>query len=177
MVVKTFYLRERVKATVMFTISKCIYLVNIPLGCFVGSQWEYTTKEKQQTRNFHDVGGDGQWMLGLCVQHPGYVLCAVWGVTVYVTHSVYLLPTDERLGCISLLSVVNGAGVNIHVQVSVGVPPGNSSGLDLGVLLPAQRSIFTFWGCVNCFTQWPHHVPFSPARCRVPASPRPPTTS
>lgn len=60
MVVKTFYLRERVKATVMFTISKCIYLVNIPLGCFVGSQWEYTTKEKQQTWNFHDVGGDGQ---------------------------------------------------------------------------------------------------------------------
>lgn len=44
----------------------------------------------------------------------------------YVTHSIYLLPTDERLGCISLLSAVNGAGMNIRVQVSVGVPTGNS---------------------------------------------------
>ena len=46
----------------------------------------------------------------------------------YVTHFVYPLPIDEHLGCISLLPVVNGAGMNIHVPVSFGVPTGNSFG-------------------------------------------------
>ena len=46
----------------------------------------------------------------------------------FVMHFAYPLPMDERLGCISLLSVVNGAGMNIRVQVSVGVPTGNSFG-------------------------------------------------
>ena len=36
----------------------------------------------------------------------------------FVKHFAYPLPMDERLGCISLLSVVNGAGMNIRVQVS-----------------------------------------------------------
>lgn len=27
---------------------KCIYLVNISLGCLVGSQWEYATKERSR---------------------------------------------------------------------------------------------------------------------------------
>ena len=29
---------------------------------------------------------------------------------------------------------------------------------------------------MNCFPQWPHHLPFSPARYRVPVSPHSPTT-
>ena len=66
MFLKTFYLRECVKASVMFTISKYIYLVNISLGCLVGSQWEYATKEKQQTWNLHDAGGDDRKWWG-CV--------------------------------------------------------------------------------------------------------------
>ena len=68
MFLKAFYLRERVKASVMFIISKCIYLVNISLGCLVGSQWEYVTKEKKQTQNLHDVGGEDSKCWG-CVQN------------------------------------------------------------------------------------------------------------
>jgi len=51
---------------------------------------------------------------------------------VFVTHFAYPLPMDERL---SLLSVVNGAGMNIRVQVSVGVPTGNSFGFRPRVVL------------------------------------------
>ena len=46
----------------------------------------------------------------------------------YVTHFAYPLPMDERLGCISLFSVVNGAGMNIRVKVSIRVPTDNSFG-------------------------------------------------
>ena len=46
----------------------------------------------------------------------------------FLKHFAYPLPMDEHLGCTSLLSVVNGAGMNIRVQVSVGVPTGNSFG-------------------------------------------------
>ena len=53
----------------------------------------------------------------------------------FVKHLAYPLPMDERLGCISLLSVVNGAGMNIRVQVSVGVPTGNSLGFRPRVVL------------------------------------------
>ena len=53
----------------------------------------------------------------------------------FVTHFAYPLPMDERLGCISLLSVVNGAGMNIRVQVSVEVPTGNSFGFRPRVVL------------------------------------------
>ena len=37
-------------------------------------------------------------------------------------------PTDERLGCISLLALMNGAGRNIHVEVSVGDATGSTFG-------------------------------------------------
>lgn len=37
----------------------------------------------------------------------------------FVKHFAYPLPMDERLGCISLLSVVNGAGMNIRVQLII----------------------------------------------------------
>ena len=50
----------------------------------------------------------------------------------FVTHFAYPLPMDERL---SLLSVVNGAGMNIRVQLSVGVPTGNSFGFRPRVVL------------------------------------------
>ena len=50
----------------------------------------------------------------------------------FVMHFAYPLPMDERL---SLLSVVNGAGMNIRVQVSVGVPTGNSFGFRPRVVL------------------------------------------
>ena len=50
----------------------------------------------------------------------------------FVTHFAYPLPMDERL---SLFSVVNGAGMNIRVQLSVGVPTGNSFGFRHRVVL------------------------------------------
>ena len=46
----------------------------------------------------------------------------------YVTVCLSSAPLMNVLGCITLLVVVNGAGMNIHVQVSVGVPTGNSFG-------------------------------------------------
>ena len=62
----------------------------------------------------------------------------------YVTHFAYPLPMDERLGCISLLSVVNGAGMNIRVQYLLESLLAILLGLDLGVVLPAHMSILTF---------------------------------
>lgn len=94
----------------------------------------------------------------------------------YVTYFAYPLPIDERLGCISLLSVVNGAGMNIHVQVSVGVPTGNSFGYGPRSSFASSYVNFNFEECLNCFPHWPHYLPFSPARYRVPVSPRLPTT-
>ena len=62
----------------------------------------------------------------------------------YVTHFVYPLPIDEHLGCISLLSVVNGAGMKIRVQVSVGVPTGDSFGFRPWSSFPSSYVNFNF---------------------------------
>ena len=80
------------------------------------------------------------WKKYRCKWTCAVQICVVWGVTVFVMHFAYPLPMDERLGCISLLSVVNGAGMNIRVQVSVGVPTGNSFGFRPRVVL------FQEWG-------------------------------
>ena len=55
-------------------------------------------------------------------------ICVVWGVTVYVTQFVYPLPHWWTIDCISLLVAVKRSGMNIHTQVSVGDPTGNSFG-------------------------------------------------
>ena len=62
--------------------------------------------------------------MGLCSSN----LCSLRGNCVCNTVCLSSAPLMNVLGCITLLVVVNGAGMNIHVQVSVGVPTGNSFG-------------------------------------------------
>ena len=53
-------------------------------------------------------------------------------------------PIDERLGCISLLAVVNGAAMNIHVEYLLESLLAILLGLYVGLVLPGHMVILTF---------------------------------
>ena len=92
------------------------------------------------------------WRKSSCKWTCAVQIYVVWGVTDYVTQFVFPLISDELLGCISLLAVVNGAGMNIHVEASVGVHTSNFWGLDLGIVLPGHMVILHFWGICELFS-------------------------
>ena len=83
------------------------------------------------------------WRKSSCKWTCAVQICVVRGVTDYVTQFVFPLISDELLGCISLLAVVNGAGMNIHVEASVGVHTSN-----FFVFRP-RNSIFRSYGNFN----------------------------
>lgn len=93
------------------------------------------------------------------------VSCILWlNNIVWTNHILFIhLSADGRLDCFHLLTIMNNAGINIHIQVLVWASVFISlENIYLGTELLGHM-VATFEGLSGCFPEQLHHLTFPAA--------------